>query len=566
VWKVTLLFHYSNSGQVFKVTAVLPCSIRSLYSSPFAEWTGFVEHVDIPSLPFSSIKHFLLQNPTVTVAERDRLRDLISQHDAVLSRIDEHIRILNEKLDQAQTIQETLAQRRMKYCSMAAPVGRLPSEILAQIMALSVKVIDGMQREFALTLAAVCGFWRETALSHSELWMDLRLNLSSAPERVEALLATGIPRLLCVVSNSACEHDIERIFKHANRWREITLNQPKHSPSTWDATGYAGTTFPAVEALHFGNQSLSSLPFFDLPRLKHVSFTNSVVNPPQFKLPWSQLTSCKLSGEHMDFSSCLRMLEMCPQLSTLVLKFPSQPTLQRYPQTSLALPNIRTLEVDAFVGGQSLAVPLLHSVSFPGMCHLAIRYGWGDYGAPFCDAGVSLLKEYPEGLTALCLTGMMDKEVFLSRPLLNFNFDSLVGLEVKESNSWSPPHYENFLQRLTLTPDNSFPLPHLQTLKLRNDNLLDTTERGQLLANLITSRWWLGVAVRTPTSPSRPWTLRSVILDMGISCGCDSEAISVLASLRARRFDLVAFRETRGVQGWFPVQIIPDVLRQPGST
>ena len=76
-------------------------------------------------------------------------------------------------------------------------------------------------------------------------------------------------------------------------------------------------------------------------------------------------------------------------------------------------------------------------------------------------------------------------------------------------------------------------------------------------------RWWLGGGHPCLSSP---WTLRSVIVDIGGPTAKRAPALSALTPLRARGFDVSVF-ETVRVNDQFTtsVQIIPDVVHDEST-
>ncbi|KAH9829172.1 uncharacterized protein C8Q71DRAFT_912011 [Rhodofomes roseus] len=284
-------------------------------------------------------------------------------------------------------VQRYLSDLRTEYNSTLA-VNALPTEILVEILKLA-SISDYCRPRASARKMDVCRHWRDVIKDTPVLWTEIRLfegrkcldlcllrskgaGLSiSLPEHTDLAERLSQPAGARVDFSTI----IPLLIPHHLRIKSINIylrEGPReiHTDSFWQLLD---VSLPALVVLALGVEHGSSLKWTPnhLPSLQSLSLTS--VTPDWTKLPFSQLTSLRLSYIRFPngsrFASLLDLLEACVSLEVVAydgLRDRSTPHVATH---IVPLPRMRSFHLTGTHAGIS---GLLARISLPRHAHLSL--------------------------------------------------------------------------------------------------------------------------------------------------------------------------------------------------
>jgi hypothetical protein len=323
-------------------------------------------------------------------------------------------------------------QEHITQCKIAlAPVRRLPTEILAEILQLvpeTQSYNDGglvVARESPLPLTQICDHWRSTTFSIPTLWsfVDVTLNkrlesyLENRRREVELHLSLSKDAPLSIVLSSNCDNEIihwepfiRALAPCFHRCRFIHLDIAE--PALAYLGQYAGSFFNLLAIKFHGKLAFfRNIPqacdtFSKVHTLRMASIWG-IYNPDHLFLPWSQLTRLNLT---LRASGCISALEQAVNVEVCRLHF-FQSFLHFGPRR-ITLLHLRALHI----AGDQTGLMLLYHVSAPV---LEILSCWIDVEDPISEDFMDLddFAERTLTIKKLSLHGSWVTDYFFIGPL-----------------------------------------------------------------------------------------------------------------------------------------------------
>ncbi|KAF5381412.1 hypothetical protein D9757_009071 [Collybiopsis confluens] len=302
----------------------------------------------LEGLPVSNFHRFHTPSSYVpTQVEASTIFSLAREVKRDISAYEEEIRKTRRVLLQLEEARDSLVAYRNEKLSLLSPVRKLPTELLEQIFSSAcgygLKLHRSRIQTMTIDLSQVCSYWRAIVQSSPRLWSGLWIDLSiysgheamtkmillylerswDAPLQI-LLTASSRPIYHCscpptgdVVDRESLDRDylavdltsaqwqlLRNMFKSCLRWENV------HLFLRWDIfsdmplyVDLDDKVFPLLEELElFWEKDYSEdesddeeydelIGLFEAaPKLRRLTLPSSL-NPLEFKLPWSQLTS-----------------------------------------------------------------------------------------------------------------------------------------------------------------------------------------------------------------------------------------------------------------------------------
>jgi len=312
----------------------------------------------------------------------EKLRPIMDHHHAKICEIQQEMaRLWSEYTARMTAVQEatetqvTAFQKRIAFLekensksqSFLAPIRRLPTELLAEILVIAIEG-HGLNR---LDMMRVCRSWRATVLSMARIWSRLTIRPLTSREQVEFMVerTRQVPLDLLIDSESiyppyralregeTAYEGLVLAMKTMSRWRSLTIEFFPREGDIVATEGEEETNLMFAEPLEkletFKISSLceSSAPLNQLlghvattstPRLKRVELASP--NPiwfladPKYRAFFSHLTHFKVDVREMRNPA-----DILPSFENLEVLEACRLHLPMYPH-DLDLPVVRTLK------------------------------------------------------------------------------------------------------------------------------------------------------------------------------------------------------------------------------
>ncbi|KAJ7248552.1 hypothetical protein B0H12DRAFT_715359 [Mycena haematopus] len=233
---------------------------------------------------------------------------------------------------QLQLVSQELSQYLGAKRSLAAPIRRLPPELLQDVFLFAVisdtyalaassnfqKAVTLRKAVGAIRLAHVCSYWRAIALDTGQLWATILLRLSDSSGITQLNFHTAHAKstpLTIFCHQWAGPRVLTKLACRSRRWRSLTLRVDSH----FKEFNVIHQRIPLLRSLCLNTYELNARfttnVFRVAPSLRRVTLTADSgfpFEPFTLILPWSQLTFLTL--EPLPFALFSQFVRACPQL------------------------------------------------------------------------------------------------------------------------------------------------------------------------------------------------------------------------------------------------------------
>ncbi|TRM63649.1 hypothetical protein BD626DRAFT_630145 [Schizophyllum amplum] len=384
-------------------------------------------------------------------------------------------------------------QARLCTAAAAAPIRRLPVEILADIFDMVLDSIGCFTRSGLHSLSAVCYVWRLIVQSTPQLWARISLdwwsheNLGIAYERpndpfIRAQLrwSAAVPLKIRIRVGGGCDSEARlsdswrNVCEHSRRWKDVAISLYSSNSTFGDQIPLLA--LPLLEDLAVYDHGSNMPPFkafADAPNLSYFYIRTASSAP--WEAPWSTWkTLSQLHLQRATSLNCFRTLqELGLTLTTLTINvtevfFVAQHQAEP-PRTPIELPLLERLRI---IGDHALrqVCPLL---LVPSMQRLTLDVLWEGL-----DGHVDVLRMVHQSsatITTLVIANC-------SAPSNSFTsllegLPTVTELVLMASHNKHSSLTENFFARLTPSVENpNCPLPNLQCLSVSISVLKDAED------------------------------------------------------------------------------------------
>ncbi|KAJ7162982.1 hypothetical protein C8R46DRAFT_1352808 [Mycena filopes] len=341
--------------------------------------------------------------PSNLSPETRHVKALIEASEANIARIESQIRDLESLRDRER---ETLARLQAALRSFAAPVRKLPVELLAEIFRY-VCVFDpyyrrqsrrqrlGKRLNFlplraAEVMSHVCAHWRQVAITTPQLWTEiLPIGLDKTPTEdycagLKDWLGRSAPLPIHVGLSCTMGVDATAVagafLTTADRWSDANLALP--SLSVFSQIPSDGIKQLRNLTLNSPDRTSASLAAFSLaPNLTEV--TLYIRHIARLQLPWSQLAHLTVGTESpQDSQECLDTLLLCQNLVTAYFSidaWPGRPDVSAL--TPVTLGKLERLEISSS-SYEGSVTPFFASLALPALSRLNLSLSDIDWATP----------------------------------------------------------------------------------------------------------------------------------------------------------------------------------------
>ncbi|KAK7061220.1 hypothetical protein R3P38DRAFT_2828227 [Favolaschia claudopus] len=447
------------------------------------------------------------------------LHHLIEENVSKISSIDDKVTALREQIT-------SLLEQRVRECAtstalrhLAAPARTLPVELLSEIFLLTLPHPPdpvSLHIRAAYRVSHVCSDWREVAIRTPRLWTGplivsaLKARTEEKDEANAAELRLWLMRSaalsLPIILTSPCSeirvdnlnrHSLRALLHVACRWRSLKLvyREPwAMSFITKIETGslvlleelHLSTSKEEVTNFNLGNAQC----FSTAPKLRklHLNY------PCHIPMPWAQITDLSVNSISTSKVLC-DVLTRCPNLVSVETYLPvwTMSALPTGGSDFVVLNHLHTLKLgiyrDSMRFFDHLSAPALEDLRLRLECNAA---DWEETSL------ISFLSRCPNFMKldidiewGLRITSDALRAIFRHAPSLShLRFCS-------EFHTYD----SELLHTLTYSDSDAPPLlPRLRSLTLPNLHFGDV---GDLLVNMIRSRWWADAELASlPTRPA----------------------------------------------------------------
>lgn len=344
-----------------------PCTKCGHYELPYV-YTG-------EEAFFETARPFAVHNAPLLDPQIAGIRESLTEAEDHLSRVDAQMNNLKSILQQLN------GQRKMLQCcvdehkSALSPTRRLPTEILTEIFACSLRLedydtLDTSQGPWRL--GQVCSRWR-TIMTYDRFWSAIRIEINSAYLNINAIpvLEEWLSRSRDSALSIEFHHPdstievgqsiLDTLLFHSRRWRSAQLNMMLDM-FLWlmQAKGH----FPSLEKLLINRLDRGPMQtiaaFEDAPKLRDVTIQNMQSIFTFVHIPWSQLTHY----DAVEWSSedHLEILSRTVNLAECTLYAETHVSLSEN-LTHVTLPHLTKLTWNGGGLSQRLTLPSLSTVS-----------------------------------------------------------------------------------------------------------------------------------------------------------------------------------------------------------
>ncbi|KAJ7141410.1 hypothetical protein C8R44DRAFT_246117 [Mycena epipterygia] len=356
-------------------------------------------------MPTQSVPQSPLSN------SNEHIKCLIDTSETNILRITSQIRELESALQKERS---TLA----RLWLMITPMGRLPTELLAEIFTHAVQldalctdnalsVVPRSPTRQVLVLSQVSPYWRQIVNSTPRLWtagvIDVRVKSSLTEEYLnglKTLLELSAPLPIAVsftqdgdeggtgVSTTAISRAattttvIRAMVPTAHRWKSLKVDCLSFRP----LAQLPGGTFSELESLDMQyeryGQTDPVCAFFPAPRLRHLSLLFFGTPHTSLLMPWAQLNHLQLT--HPSLAGCREILLQCANLcsadlTTTEWDFAHTTTggiVTAPPAPATVLPSLEALKVQFDAGNDDIGhvEPFFEPLTLPALRTLDLKF------------------------------------------------------------------------------------------------------------------------------------------------------------------------------------------------
>lgn len=300
-------------------------------------------------------------------AIRDSLTSLRSS--AELQKLDDNIEHLQGVLEELKRKQSELRAFFQENEPLISAQRRLPPELWMQIFMYCLPDDAHVVQDHThapLLITNVCSYWRTIALSTPRLWSSLYVCMTHGQEYTPILQAVveawlhrskiGALDIIIEIFRNPWVHGmthpdptplIDTLLPDCHRWRNFNI-QAKLSTMTQLAV--ARNRLPCLESLEIdiweGIVTEVCDAFEIAPRLRTLCLRYGV-DTYMVKIPWGQLTECRLLGKYFPFDQCFGVLEQCPQLMICQLYIAGPLSEDFKTDSPILLNHLHTLQIHA---------------------------------------------------------------------------------------------------------------------------------------------------------------------------------------------------------------------------
>ncbi|KAJ7286323.1 hypothetical protein C8J57DRAFT_661924 [Mycena rebaudengoi] len=301
----------------------------------------------------------------------ESVRILIQESESNILDIDAKIAHFSSQIRNLVCLRQLERTKIATLCAVAAPIRRLPTELLTDIFLLFIEDYVHFTsvncRRAVLGLSQVSPYWRRVAHSTPRLWIFLYLRPKSKPTEdylssTKAWMERSSPLPVSVhVGTTPPAMDLiglmNVLLSAANRWK--ALNTTFKSLQSFPQL--PSDAFPTLETISLNGEDgrmydLNVQAFTTAPRLHNVRLTPQIGSVP---MPWAQLTGLDIADHSL--TRCLDTLGLCQNLVSATISISASGTLPSSP-TKRTLPFL-TLSC----GHNDYVSPLFDSLYLPNL-------------------------------------------------------------------------------------------------------------------------------------------------------------------------------------------------------
>ncbi|KAJ6556850.1 hypothetical protein DFH09DRAFT_1489404 [Mycena vulgaris] len=256
-----------------------------------------------------------------------------------ITRYDTDIETLQELLTSASSQRAALQEYSDGCRSVFAPVRRLPTEILAEILSACAPEpilffgsspgepptnnFERLAQMHLVTLSQVCSSWRTSVMGPPSLWATIDGDLSwregspaAFSAKITHLMSLSLQRsgnypltIHLRARGESAGPALKLLAQHSARWRAVDFHL---LPPAFGFLSLAKGNLPLLECLEIGGHHLNRVDIFEAaPKLREVAMTDSGPCYPQ--IPWNQLRyfTFEYWDDACDINDALRTLLRC---------------------------------------------------------------------------------------------------------------------------------------------------------------------------------------------------------------------------------------------------------------
>ena len=170
----------------------------------------------------------LNSNAVYSASQRREYAKTIRDMEVEMSRLDDEMSRLQQPMDHLANVRQKLQRSLDEHRSIAAPIRRIPQEILSEIF---LHCLMDSSNSFNVTIAPllltfVCSRWRTVAIFTPRLWSSISLDVvSGTTEMLQTWLSrSGMSPLKLVIDLESMDNDgttyprINTLVSHSHHW------------------------------------------------------------------------------------------------------------------------------------------------------------------------------------------------------------------------------------------------------------------------------------------------------------------------------------------------------------
>ncbi|KAJ7623626.1 hypothetical protein FB45DRAFT_926270, partial [Roridomyces roridus] len=354
-------------------------------------------------------------NEPPNAAELDFMRPFLSKIAARLTRFDNEITQLKDRLQRLETERGKLAEYHTQHAGIVSPLRRVPPEILAEIFSWTLPTIDEVEGDVSdlqqspWVLTQVSSLWRRTAISIPWLWSSITWSdwamsppLPMIQAQVDRARNLRISFYAYESGSAAAQVEMfEFLSEHCARWVDLKL---RITAALGPHLAALRGRLPSLQRLWLrwdteqSEATVDSIECFETASsLVDIGLQNESRFIP-ILVPAHQLTSYRIHGP-WEFHH--RVIKLCPNLveANLALEFDDE---QQWPdpQDTIDLPRLRRLFVNH--------TPILGFLCTPALSEIGLVL---EEGADPCQDLDGFVVRSSCALHRLTLVGLLDVAV-----------------------------------------------------------------------------------------------------------------------------------------------------------
>ncbi|KAL1728755.1 hypothetical protein EV714DRAFT_214481 [Schizophyllum commune] len=359
-----------------------------------------------PDVPPSAPNNAILRtNRQLSSVDMMRAEESLVEMEKALQQVEQAKDALQAASRRVQRAERELLRRRDVQRAYAAPVRRLPKEVMSEIFQISCGDESYLNNQYLmpLVLSSVCKSWRDTAHATHSIWADFTLcsgdiirTMTPVYRRLKLFLSHSgsIPLRRCVVNYRPftealyASKILKALVDHAHRWTQlfvcpsVAYDGPRRDYVS--VKGDLDKIFDQLEGKQLSClRSLTGDPailsegnakgiFRHLPSLRDVTLhCNDEMYPDVPQLPWEQVEELDLEASP---AYAVDIIRRCPNLVNLRFTNRRREDLDAAPKLAggpVVLPRLRTLRVFESGGNKTT---LLDRLTAPALEEAILEY------------------------------------------------------------------------------------------------------------------------------------------------------------------------------------------------